>query len=168
MRIRPLDPEVGRYIVLRERLVEAFPRIDDETLHDTLEGITTLEELIAETVRSALLDEAFRAGLNRRLEDLKERGARLERRAALKRQYALVAMRESGLKKLEQSDFTASVRAGVPALVVEAESEIPDDFWVPQPARLSRSDVLKALKKGDEVPGAYLRDPQPTLSVRTK
>ena len=168
MRVRPLEPEVGRYILLRQRLVEAFPRIDDETLHDTLEGITTLEELIAETIRSALLDEAFRAGLNRRLEDLKERGTRLERRAALKRQYALSAMREARLKKLEQADFTASVRAGVPALVVEAESEIPADYWVPQPPKLSRSDLLKALKAGSEVPGAYLGDPQPSLSVRTK
>ena len=49
---------------LRQQLIEAFPRIDDETLHDTLEGITTLEELIAETIRSALLDASFRTGLN--------------------------------------------------------------------------------------------------------
>ena len=77
-------------------------------------------------------------------------------------------MREASLKKLEQADFTASVRAGVPALVVEAESEIPADYWVPQPPKLSRSELLKALKAGSEVPGAYLGDPQPSLSVRTK
>ena len=53
MRIRPLQPEVQHYLFLRQRLIEAFPRIDDETLHDTLEGITTLEDLIAETIRSA-------------------------------------------------------------------------------------------------------------------
>ena len=50
MKIRPLKLEVQHYLLLRQRLIEAFPRIDDETLHDTLEGITTLEELIAETI----------------------------------------------------------------------------------------------------------------------
>ena len=168
MKIRPLKLEVQRYVLLRQRLIEAFPRIDNETLHDTLEGITTLEDLIAETVRSALLDEAFGAGLSRRLDDIKERSSRLEQRAAKKRQWALEAMSEAGLKKLEQADFTASVRRGVPSLIVEAESEIPSEFWTPQPPKLARQAVLQALKQGAEVPGAYLSNARPNLSVRTK
>jgi len=168
MTIRRLQPEVQRYLYLREKLIEAFPRIDDETLHDTLEGITTLEDLIAETIRSALIDASFCKGLDQRLGDLKERASRLEQRAAKKRQWALEAMSEAGLKKLEQGDFTASVRSGVPGLIVEAESEIPHEYWLPQPPRLAKASVLKALKQGDEVPGAHLSNAQPTLSVRTK
>lgn len=168
MKIRPLKPEVQHYVLLRQRLIEAFPRIDDETLHDTLEGITTLEELIAETIRSALLDASFRTGLSQRLDDMKERASRLEHRAAKKRQIALEAMSDAGLKKLEQADFTASVRAGVPSLIVEAESEIPSDYWVPQSPKLSRQAVLRDLKQGAEVPGTYLSNAKPNLSVRTK
>ena len=168
MRIRPLQPEVQRYVLLRQRLIETFPRIDDETLHDTLEGITTLEELIAETVRSALVDEFFKAGLTKRLEDMRERASRLEQRAAKKRQWALEAMSEAGLRKLEQADFTASIRKGTPALIVEAEGEIPPDYWVPQPPRLSRQAVLRDLKQGTEIPGVYLSNAKPNLSVRTK
>ena len=168
MKIRRLQPEVQQYLFLRQRLIEAFPRIDDETLHDTLEGITTLEDLIAETIRSALIDASFCKGLDQRLGDLKERASRLEHRATKKRQWALEAMSEAGLKKLEQGDFTASVRSGVPGLIVEAESEIPPEYWLPQPPRLARQKVLTALKHGDEVPGAYLSNAQPTLSVRTK
>lgn len=168
MRIRRLQPEVQQYLFLRQRLIETFPRIDDETLHDTLEGITTLEDLIAEIIRSALIDASFCKGLDQRLGDLKERAARLEQRAAKKRQWALEAMSEAGLKKLEQGDFTASVRSGVPGLIVEAESEIPHAYWRPQPPKLAKQDVLKALKQGEEVPGAYLSNAQPTLSVRTK
>jgi hypothetical protein len=99
---------------------------------------------------------------------MKERASRLEQRAARKRHWALEAMSEAGLKKLERADFTASMRAGVPSLIVEAESEIPDQYWVPQPPRLARQAVLKALKQGDEVTGAYLSNAKPTLSVRTK
>ena len=168
MRIRRLKPEVQQYVLLRQRLIETFPRIDDETLHDTLEGITTLEELIAETVRSALVDESFKAGLNRRLDDMRERASRLEQRAARKRQWALEAMSEAGLRKLELADFTASIRKGTPGLIVEAESEIPSDYWVPQPPRLSRQAVLRDLKQGTEIPGVCLSNAKPNLSVRTK
>ena len=168
MRIRRLQPDVQQYLFLRQRLIEAFPRIDDDTLHDTLEGITTLEDLIAETIRSALIDASFCKGLDQRLGDLKERASRLERRATKKRQWALEAMSEAGLKKLEQGDFTASVRSGVPGLIVEAESEIPSDYWLPQSPKLSRQAVLRDLKQGAEIPGTYLSNAKPNLSVRTK
>jgi hypothetical protein len=54
-------------------------------------------------IRSALVDEALRAGLRLRLDDMRERMTRLEVRAAKKRQLALEAMSEVGFTKLEQS-----------------------------------------------------------------
>jgi hypothetical protein len=84
--------------------------LDDETLTDTLEGITDLHKMIAAVIRSALVDEALGSGLRARLEDMKERQARLEVRASKKRELALQAMCETGLAKLEQPDFTASIR----------------------------------------------------------
>jgi hypothetical protein len=50
------------YTYLRQKLIEAFPDADDDTIRDTLEGITTLHELIAEIIRSALVDEALQTG----------------------------------------------------------------------------------------------------------
>ena len=60
---------------------------------------------------------AFASGVD----DMRERLSRLELRASKKRELALEAMTEVGLTKLEQPDFTASARAGSPALVVIAE-----------------------------------------------
>jgi hypothetical protein len=60
--------ELQRYQLVRERLVQDFPDTDDETIRDTLEGITNLHEMIAAVIRSALVDEALRAGLRFRLE----------------------------------------------------------------------------------------------------
>ena len=99
---------------------------------------------------------------------MKERLTRLELRGEKKRQLALDAMSEAGLRKLEQPDFTASVRAGSPALLVMSESDIPHAYWVPQPPRLDRQALLTAMKRGGDIPGVQLGNPKPVLTVRTK
>jgi len=141
-----LKSELITYRITKERLLAAWPEIDFETLRDTLEGITDLHEMIAAVIRSALVDEALHLGLRSRIDDMKERLSRLELRASKKRQIALEAMSEVGLSKLEQPDFTASARAGSPALVVIAEETIPEAYWLPQPPGLPmanrREDIL--------------------------
>jgi hypothetical protein len=163
-----LKIEASKYLALRERFLADWPTIDEDTLADTLEGITDLHEMIAAVIRSALVDEALQAGLRARLDDMKERLSRLEVRASKKRELALHAMSEVGLTKLEQPDFTASTRAGSPALVVIAEDRIPEGYWLQQPPKLDRQAILVELKRGLEIPGAQMSNPKPVLSVRTK
>ena len=62
-----LKGEVQTYKLLHERLLTSFPEPDDETIRDTLEGITNLHEMIAAVIRSALVDEALCAGLRLRV-----------------------------------------------------------------------------------------------------
>ena len=164
----PLKLETVKHQSLRERLLANWPDCDEETLRDTLEGITDLHEMIAAVIRSALVDEALHSGLRGRMEDMKERLSRLEVRAAKKRQLALEAMNEVGFTKLEQPDFTASARAGSPSLILGAEDKIPETYWIPQPAKLNRQTMLGELKRGIAIPGAQLSNPQPVLMVRTK
>jgi hypothetical protein len=160
--------ESSKYQQLRERLLANFPTADEETLLDTLEGITNLHEMIAAVVRSALVDEALQSGLRLRVDEMRQRLARLEYRGVKKRQLALEAMNKVGLSKLEQPDFTASARAGSPALIIVTEDRIPDTYWLPQPPKLDRQTILGELKRGGEIPGAQLSNPQPVLMVRTK
>ena len=158
----------SKYQLLKEAPAGGFPQLDEETVTDTLEGITNLHEMIAAVIRSALVDEALQAGLRFRVDDMKERLSRLELRAAKKRELALEAMTEVGLTKLEQPDFTASARAGSPALVVIAEDRIPEAYWLPQPPKLDRQAILGELKRGLDIPGAQMSNPKPVLSVRTR
>jgi Gp157 protein len=137
-----LQTEVRRYHILRERIIQEFPDTDDETIRDTLEGITDVHGMIAAVIRSALVDEALGSGLRARLDDMKERQSRLEVRASKKRELALQAMSETGLTKLEEPDFTASARAGVPALVVVSEQAVPETYWLTQPPKLDRRVCL--------------------------
>ena len=168
MTISRLSVELSKYQLLREQLLESFPDEDAEGLADTLEGITDLHEMIAAVIRSALVDEALQRGLSSRLEEMKQRLVRLDQRSNKKRELALEAMTEVGLRKLEQADFTASVRSGSPRLVVITEGSIPGAYWIPQPPRLDRQSLLSDLKRGDDVPGAQLGNPKPVLTVRTK
>ena len=163
-----LHHDLHLYTYLRQKLLEAFPDADDETIRDTLEGLTTLHELIAEVIRSALIDESLQSGLRSRLQDMKERLSRLEARAVKKRELVLEAMSEAGLRKIEQPDFTASARNGHPSLVIVAEDLVPESYWVPQPPKLDRQALVGDLKQGDEIPGVQLSNPKPVLSVRTK
>jgi Siphovirus Gp157 len=160
--------EAARYTLFKERLLALYPETDEETLHDTLEGITDLHEMIAAVIRSALVDEALQAGLRTRIEEMRQRLTRLAERGLKKRQMALEAMNEAGLKKLEQPDFTASARLGAPPLVVTSEHSVPDGYWMPQPLRLDRQTLTSDLRRGDQVPGACLGNAAPILTVRTK
>ena len=47
-------------------------------------------------------------------------------------------MTEVGLTKLEEPDFTASARAGSPALVVIAEDKIPDLLAASAPSSIAK------------------------------
>ena len=83
-------------------------------------------------------------------------------------ELALQAMSEAGLAKLEQPDFTASTRAGSPALLVLSEQAIPEAYWLPQPPKLDRQGLLGELKRGAAIHGAELSNPKPVLMVRIK
>ena len=166
--VTPLSIETTKYLQLKERILANYPQADEETLLDTLEGITSLDEMIAAVIRSALVDEALHAGLRFRVDDMRERLSRLKFRASKKRQLALEAMTEVGLSELEQPDFTASAKAGSPALVVVAEESIPEAYWLPQPPKLDRQAILGELKRGIDIPGAQMSNPEPVLSLRTK
>ena len=156
------------YRVLRDRIRAHDPQIDEQTLADTVEGLTDLHELLAAVLRAALADEAMATGLKCRISDMQGRLDRLQDRAAKRRQIAKDVMVELDLKKLAAPDFTVSIRPGMPALVVLNEDAVPKTYWEPGQPRLKRQILANDLKGGAEVAGATLSNPEPVLSVRTR
>lgn len=156
------------YRAVRERIRAQDPEIDERTLTDTVEGLTDLNEIVTAIIRSALEDEALATGLKGRIEDMQGRLDRLQDRASKRRQIARDVMLELDLKKLTAPDFTASIRAGTPSLMVIDEAAIPSIYWEPREPRLNRQELASELKQGAEITGVTLSNPEPVLSVRTR
>jgi len=156
------------YRAMRDRIRAEDPQIDERTLADTVEGLTDLHEILTAIIRAAITDEALANGLKGRISDMQGRLDRLEDRASKRRQIAKDVMMELDLKKLAAPDFTASIRPGMPALMVIDEAAVPSIYWEPREPRLNRQGLANDLKQGAEIDGVALSNPEPVLSVRTK
>jgi hypothetical protein len=163
-----LSYSLSVYRAIRDRIVASEADLDEETLSDTIEGLTDLHEVVAAVVRSALFNEALAEGLKGHIELMQRRLQRLTERAVARRHIARDAMVEVDLKKITAPDFTVSVRPGTPALVVTSEATIPQSYWQPREPQLDRLSVLNDLKRGVTVEGATLSNPAPVLSVRVR
>jgi len=156
------------YRAIRDRIRAEDPQIDEQALADTVEGLTDLHEILGVIIRAALADQALATGLEVRIGEMQARRDRLQERAAKRRQIAKDVMVELDLKKLLAPDFTASIRPGIPALMVIDEAAVPSIYWEPREPRLNRQGLVTELKQGAEIAGVTLSNPEPVLSVRTR
>jgi len=110
-----LDFAAIHYRSLRDRIRAQDPQIDEQTLADTVEGLSDLHEIVTAIIRSALADEALATGLKSRIADMQERLDRLQDRASKRRQIAKDVMIELDLRKITAPDFTVSIRDAIAA-----------------------------------------------------
>jgi hypothetical protein len=163
-----LRSEISHYLILADQLKALYQDIDDETLLDTLEGISELPQLIQGLIRSSLEDEVMIGALKQRLEDMQARLSRLKDRFERKRELASWAMTNAEITKIQAEDFTLSLRQGPPRLDVVDQDKVPPEYLVPQPPRLDRSGLISALKRGDVIPGTILIEGEMHVAVRVR
>src|SRR3974377_1888091 len=132
------------YRAVRGRIRPQDPDLDEQTLADTVEGLTDVHEILAAIVRAALADEALATGIKGRIAEMHERLERLQERAAKRRQVVKDTMVELDVKKLTAPDFAASIRPGMPALLVIDEAAVPRISWEPRGPRLDTQGLSAA------------------------
>ena len=163
-----LVTHLAEYEYLKEHLRAEYQEADEQTILDTLEGLSDLPAALAAVVRSYLDDLAMVAAVGMRIAEMQERMHRIEHRAEKKRAIVTSIMERAEIKKLMEPDFTASLRAVPPSLLVTDEQQIPKPFWKPQPPKLDKRGLIGALTAGQSVPGAQLGNGGTTLTVRVK
>ena len=166
--IQVITTEISNYLILADQLKALYQDIDDETLLDTLEGISDLPELIQSLIRSSLEDEVLIAALKQRVEDMQARLSRLKDRFERKRELASWAMSNAEITKMQTEDFTLTLRQGPPRLDVVDQEKVPAEYFIPQPSRLDRSGLATALKRGDVIPGVVLLEGEMHVAVRVR
>ena len=164
----PLTLELQLHEYLREKLLTEFLEIDEETLSDTLEGLTDLHDKLAAVIRSQQEDSVLANALKIRIKEMQERHARFEDRVTKKRELVTTVMDRAGITKIAESDFTASLRQTPRPLVISDDREIPKTYWKPQDPKLDRKRLMADLKSDEQIPGACLGNGGVTVSVRVQ
>lgn len=159
-----LHQELALHEKFKADLRAEFPDIDDATLHDTLEGMTDLNELIGYTIRSCEDDEAMIVGLVERKKDLDARMARYKLRVERKKETVLKVMEQAELKKVTLPEFTISQGTRKGTLKVVDPDAVPDSL-----CKFERKPDLTAIKAAaGDVPGTALSNGSTYLTVRKK
>jgi hypothetical protein len=114
-------------------------------------------------------DEAQREGelLDKRIADLSARRDRFKRGFDEYHRAVYGILDVLGLKRWRHAEFTAFFVDRPASAVITDEAALPDEF-----VRISRapdkSALAEALRDGQVIPGAELRNSLPSLTIRTK
>lgn len=128
----------------------------DEDVLASLESETDALALLDRLVEHALADKELAAKAS-------ERAARLKERAERSRDIIQRMMAALELSKLERPVATLSISQHRELQVID-EAELPEAFIRHAPDKVA---IAKALRAGQDVPGATLGNDQPRLTIRT-
>jgi hypothetical protein len=124
-------------------------------------------DLLRAALRASFEAEAHAAACKVRVAQLAERQRRHEARAAALAASVHHAMRDLGIPRLRDAEFTASRRDGVVRVEVADASLLPGAF-VRTKHEPDKAALLAALKAGQTIPGAALAQGDETLTVKVK
>lgn len=165
-----LGQDVKELEGLLDRLEEAG---DDEATEEVKEIKATVEKLIksksegliAVVRANEMMIENIEAE-RKRLADLKtKKQARID---SIKK-YALECMQAMEVKKIETHLGNMTVRKGTGKVIIDDLTKIPEEYRVTKiEVREDRTAIKKAIKDGQEIPGAHLLIEDSLVMPKTK
>lgn len=150
---------------LADAYLEASSKLADldlppEVVTDTLEGMAGEIEVKATNVAMFCRNlEASAEAIKQAESDMTARRKAIEKRAQHLRDYLKQQMERTGITKIECPYFKMSIRQNPPAVVIDAESQIPAQYMrtpEPPPPAPDKKQIADALKAGQDVPGCHL------------
>jgi hypothetical protein len=168
------DPHVDRELRAAADLRAAFAEefADDELMLDTIDGETSLLDLLDEIEAALARSESDALYLAQRIEQMQARKARLEQTAKRAKHIIAKALRGAGLKgPIRRPAYTVSLRDGGVRVRVVSPELVPDHWMVhkPAPPPTPNLTAIKAAFDADvSVPGCELERGEPVAVILRK
>lgn len=138
---------------------------DEESRLITLESETDGVEALRSLVKDMMVADAFASGLAGMIEDMEARKARFVKRVTTYRALIERIMSAADISKLPLPEATLSLRPSPQRVVIANEAAIPDEYWRTK-REPNKTAIKDALRDGVTIPGAFLSNGEPALSVR--
>ena len=144
----------GKIAQLSEMLSEG--EIDEEIYQDTLEnlgGAVAVEEVIKAIKNKQGEAELFEAEADK----FTEKKKKAEKAVDSLKKMLLTYLNNTGKKKEQTTLFTVSKGCSKSANITD-ESLIPAEYLIEQPAKIDKKSILAALKAGESIQGAEIKE----------
>lgn len=166
-----MDQNLAQSLRIAELAIEAIKAagIDesDPDFATLVESECDALERLKRMLRAARYAEANAKAVKEMETEMKERRQRFEGKAETLRAIVKQAMEQIDLPKLEAPDFTASLTATRPAVVIEDEEAIPTQLCIIK-RMPDKTAIKRAIEQGEAIPGASLSPAGHTLTVRVR
>ena len=152
----PHGAQIERAMSAAMQIISELPDDEDHALLlGSLDGETDIFEVLDRVIESSIADKKL-------AELARERAKRVEERASRSREIALRIIEALGVSPLERPIYTASISYPRKPLVTNAD-ELPKEMIREAPDMVA---IGKALRAGETIPGAELKNPEPQLTIR--
>jgi hypothetical protein len=146
VRTRDLERELKAAQLVREQVRDLVGE-DLALIRDSVEGQTSLFEIISAMAEADGEEAALVEGVAAYIKQLQDRKKRIEERIEIRRALMANALDIAELPRLVTAAGTVTRKALPPKAIVIEEADIPARFYVPQEPKLDRAALLSALKE---------------------
>jgi len=162
---RSMEREIKAATILREQIIAAAGD-DQDFIRDSLEGETSIFEMIDALVARDGEDGALIEGISNYIETVSNRLDRIKKRVEIRKALIGTALDLAEVKTRETPSGTVTRKATPATVIVTEESEIPSKFWRPQTPKLDKRALLQALNADEIIPGATLSNGGVTTQIK--
>ena len=128
--------------------------IDEQAYNDTMEGIGA-DEKLEDYIYVIKQYEADNVAIKTEIDRLKTNKEKNDKAIDRMKKAVVDFMNATGQKKANAGTFKLSLRKSESTLITD-ETKIPSEYLVPQPPKVDKTAIKKAIKLGIKVDGAVI------------
>lgn len=133
--------------------------IDLQTLKDTKESIKVLFESKSDQIGFILKELEQKENQCKDYVDMfLEKKENLKKQKEKLKHIVMETMKDLDIKKIETETGSITIRKNAPAVIIENEDTIPNQFkTIIQTVKIEKTEIKNAIKNGEIIDGAYLK-----------